>query len=199
MLGVWWKEQTRERDCDDAVGAVVLHILPPGTYAWNADASIFRLVVEKTRIPVPEIVAYDLGDTSGPPLSSFLILRYVQGERLSYARLKTLSDEQRTRLDTSLADIHIQLRRLEFLVANALENWTDMDWFAFRYTNWKCYKGVDLKERVGSFIDADPARRVLMARKFREGLAYKAEVDQLRNDGLADTKSSTNEHTSIEP
>jgi hypothetical protein len=32
----------------------------------------------------------------------------------SYARLKTLSDEQRKRLYTSLADIYIQLRRLEF-------------------------------------------------------------------------------------
>jgi hypothetical protein len=32
----------------------------------------------------------------------------------SCARLKTLSDEQRKRLYTSLADIYIQLRRLEF-------------------------------------------------------------------------------------
>jgi hypothetical protein len=43
-----------------------------------------------------------------------MILEYAQGHKLSSAELKSLSDEQRTRFYTSLADIHIQLRRLEF-------------------------------------------------------------------------------------
>lgn len=68
-------------------------------------------MVEKTRMPVPEIVAYAIGDTSGQPLSSFLIFRYIQSERLSYAQLKTLSDEQRMHLYTSFVDIHIQLQK----------------------------------------------------------------------------------------
>jgi hypothetical protein len=71
------------------------------------------LVSERTTIPVPAIKAYALGD--GPaPLSSFLILEYIDGLKISHAQFSALSDEQRTRLYTSIADIHVQLRRLEF-------------------------------------------------------------------------------------
>jgi serine/threonine protein kinase len=70
-------------------------------------------VINETKIPVPKIYAYNLGDGS-QPLSSYVILEYIEGEVFSYARLKTLSDKQRKRLYTSLADIYIQLRRLEF-------------------------------------------------------------------------------------
>lgn len=56
---------------------------------------------------------FALGD--GPaPFFSFLILEYVEGQKLNYADVKKLNDEQRGRLYLSLADIHIQLRRLEF-------------------------------------------------------------------------------------
>lgn len=71
------------------------------------------MIAEKTTIPVPKIVAYALGD-GDDPLSSFLILEYVQGRHLSFGQLGTLSETQQTRLYTSLADIYIQLRRLEF-------------------------------------------------------------------------------------
>lgn len=73
-----------------------------------------RLIAEKTSIPIPKIVAYALAD--GPdPLSSFLILEYVDGKRFAYtSRMKDISDDQQLRLFTSLADIYIQLRRLEF-------------------------------------------------------------------------------------
>ncbi|KPM34283.1 hypothetical protein AK830_g12291 [Neonectria ditissima] len=77
-----------------------------------------------------------------------------------------------------------------FLVANALENWTDMDWFAFRYINWKCYRGLSLDERVKSFMDDDPARGVLVARKLRQGVAYNVEVGEL---GIAGSLSDHND------
>ena len=72
-----------------------------------------------------------------------------------------------------------------FLVANALKNWTDMDWFAFRYINWKCYQGINLGERVKTFMDDDPARKDLIVRKLREGNSYKAEVDRLKDTNLS--------------
>lgn len=68
-----------------------------------------------------------------------------------------------------------------FLVANALENWTDMDWFANRYINWKCYQGkADLDKRVKAFMK-NPVHKTLIARKLREGIAYRIEVDRLED------------------
>lgn len=73
-----------------------------------------------------------------------------------------------------------------FLVANALENWTDMDWFANRYINRKWYRGIDLDERVRAFMEEDSDRKSLIARKLREGIAYRAEVDRLKDTGAPD-------------
>ncbi|RFU29458.1 hypothetical protein B7463_g6868, partial [Scytalidium lignicola] len=71
-----------------------------------------------------------------------------------------------------------------FLVVNALENWTDMDWFANRYINRKCYGGsTDLDQRVRAFMEADPARQALIEKKVLQSIAYDAEVGQLKNDG----------------
>jgi hypothetical protein len=68
-----------------------------------------------------------------------------------------------------------------FLVANALENWTDMDWFANRYINWKCYQGkADLDKRVKAFMK-NLVHKTLIARKLREGIAYRIEVDRLED------------------
>jgi hypothetical protein len=62
-----------------------------------------------------------------------------------------------------------------FLVANALENSTDMDWFAHRYINWKWYRGRnDLADRVRVFIDEDPARGVIIANRRRKAIAHGA-------------------------
>lgn len=67
-----------------------------------------------------------------------------------------------------------------FLVANALENWTDIDWFAFRYINRKWYRGkASLEERVRAFMEEDPARKALVARKVADGVAHEAEVARL--------------------
>jgi len=64
------------------------------------------LIAEKTTIPIPKIHAYAFGD--GPePFPSFLILGYVEGQKLTYADVKKLSDEHRIRLYTSLADMYV--------------------------------------------------------------------------------------------
>ncbi len=71
-----------------------------------------RLVAEKTTIPIPKLHAYRLGVADdNRPLSSFLILEYVEGKQLDYFKYRALSDEQKHRLFVSLADIYIQLRR----------------------------------------------------------------------------------------
>ncbi|KAK7415903.1 hypothetical protein QQZ08_012215 [Neonectria magnoliae] len=77
------------------------------------EIATMQLIAEKTTIPLPKIYAYQLGDDS-EPLSSFVILEYVDGRPLSAAEVDSLSVDQQTRLYTSLADIYIQLRRLIF-------------------------------------------------------------------------------------
>jgi aminoglycoside phosphotransferase (APT) family kinase protein len=72
-----------------------------------------RLIASKTTIPIPRVIAYALADDP-EPLSSFLILEFVEGQKLDLRQLDKLSEEQLTNLYTSLADIYIQLRRLEF-------------------------------------------------------------------------------------
>jgi len=68
-----------------------------------------------------------------------------------------------------------------FLVANALENWTDMDWFAHRYINWKWYGcKEDLSIRIKEFMDQDPTRGALIAKKLRDGRAHSAELDHIK-------------------
>ncbi|KAH6716161.1 phosphotransferase enzyme family protein [Leptodontidium sp. MPI-SDFR-AT-0119] len=82
-----------------------------------------------------------------------------------------------------------------FLVANALENWTDMDWFANRYINWKCYRGkIDLDERVRMFMEENPARKSLIAKKLREGIAYEADVERLQDTGLPGEHKVSTQH-----
>ncbi|KPM39087.1 hypothetical protein AK830_g7477 [Neonectria ditissima] len=70
-------------------------------------------IAANTDIPIPKIHAYAIRDDSDP-ISSFIILEYISGEKLSWARLNSLSPADRESLHTSIADIYIQLRRLEF-------------------------------------------------------------------------------------
>ena len=77
-----------------------------------------------------------------------------------------------------------------FLVANALENWTDMDWFAHRYVNRRWFRGQgeqELKNRVEAFMNEDPARQALITAKLDEGRAYQADVERLKKE--SDTAS----------
>ena len=67
-----------------------------------------------------------------------------------------------------------------FMVANALECWTAMDWFASRYLNLRLYGGKeDLPERIRAFIQDDPARSALIKRKVLEWASYTAELEHL--------------------
>jgi hypothetical protein len=68
-----------------------------------------------------------------------------------------------------------------FLVANALENWTDIDWFSYRYISLPLVarEGEEaLAARVKQFMQ-DPLRQALIAAKVDEGLAYDAAVEEL--------------------
>lgn len=70
-----------------------------------------------------------------------------------------------------------------FLVANALENWTDMDWFAHRYINrkrFRCEGPEELKARVEQPMQ-DPTRQALIMAKIDEGRAYSLELDNLQD------------------
>lgn len=79
----------------------------------ETEVAVMRLLAAKTTIPVPKVHFAALGD--GPaPFPSFLILEYIDGQKLDYKQFKGLAAEQRNRLFASLADIYIQLRRLEF-------------------------------------------------------------------------------------
>jgi hypothetical protein len=56
-----------------------------------------------------------------------------------------------------------------FMVANALENWTAMDWLANRYFNWRAYGGKrDVHDRITAYIRNDLGRKTLVARKSLE-------------------------------
>ncbi|KAI5464572.1 phosphotransferase enzyme family protein [Mariannaea sp. PMI_226] len=79
----------------------------------ESEVATMKLVQEKTSIPVPSIINYKLGDDS-TPLSSYLIIEYVEGEKLSFAQLKSFSADERKRFFSSLANVYLELRRLEF-------------------------------------------------------------------------------------
>jgi len=70
-----------------------------------------------------------------------------------------------------------------FMVANALENWTAMDWFANRYISFSVYGGKgDLKERITAFIQDDHARKALIKKKVLDWDSYTAELEQLNTN-----------------
>ncbi|TWU73698.1 hypothetical protein ED733_004881 [Metarhizium rileyi] len=71
------------------------------------------LLKEQTKIPIPKIYAYSINETVDP-LSTFIILEYINGEKLSADRLENATDPEKENLYKSLADVYIQLRRLEF-------------------------------------------------------------------------------------
>ncbi|KAL6410165.1 phosphotransferase enzyme family protein [Ilyonectria robusta] len=66
------------------------------------------------------------------------------------------------------------------LVANALENWTDIDWFAYRYLSQGNDDDVD--KHVKAFIEADPIRGSIVRMKEDDAIAYEAELQQLKDD-----------------
>ncbi|KAG9252441.1 kinase-like domain-containing protein [Emericellopsis atlantica] len=78
----------------------------------ESEVATMQLLADRTTIPAPKLIAYGIGDHS-KPIPTFLILEYVQGEKLMQGTLQ-LDPDKKQNLYTSLADIYIQLRRLEF-------------------------------------------------------------------------------------
>ncbi|KAK8128144.1 kinase-like protein [Apiospora sp. TS-2023a] len=65
--------------------------LAAGGKKLESEVATMRLVSQSTTIPVPRVIAHRVGDTPDP-LSSFVILEYVEGKRLSYKDVKEISD-----------------------------------------------------------------------------------------------------------
>ncbi len=74
-----------------------------------------RLIAGDTTIPIPKIHAHSLESEKGPHgVASFVIMEYVQGQILNNDVWENITQDQRANFYTQLADIYIQLRRLEF-------------------------------------------------------------------------------------
>lgn len=74
--------------------------------------------------------------------------------------------------------------RQGFLVANALESWTHVDWLMHNQGD-----SEGLKDRIQEFMRRDPHQADLVARKVRDGEAYKADVQRLSQARCAHTTS----------
>ncbi|KAI0017315.1 hypothetical protein F4780DRAFT_755837 [Xylariomycetidae sp. FL0641] len=72
------------------------------------------LITERTDVPIPPLVVCNLSDTP-EFLSLFLILELVEGRALpTAASMRSLTKTVHENLDSSLASIYSQLRRLDF-------------------------------------------------------------------------------------
>lgn len=59
------------------------------------------------------------------------------------------------------------------LIANALENHTDIDWFSYRYLSGG--KDDEIDAKVQAFIEADPIRKVIVRMKEDDAAAFDAD------------------------
>ena len=83
-------------------------------------------MAEKTTIPIPKIRAYRIGAADDiRPLSSYLITDFVEGVPINVFNWRWVPDWKRTRILASLADIYMQLRRLEFPAIGSLARHPD--------------------------------------------------------------------------
>lgn len=109
-------DQTESENSDRERWVVRIPLTPclafGGRSKLENEVATMRYIADKTDIPIPKIHAYAIGDDLDP-LSSFILLEYISGEQLSWAQLKSLSPADRGSLYASIADIYIQLRRLE--------------------------------------------------------------------------------------
>ncbi|KAL5583750.1 hypothetical protein FOVSG1_015101 [Fusarium oxysporum f. sp. vasinfectum] len=79
----------------------------------ECEIATMKLVAQKTSIPIPDLIAYAINEKS-KPFPTFMILEFVEAENLSHKKYHAFTREQQQQLYQSLADIFIQLRRLEF-------------------------------------------------------------------------------------
>ncbi|RDL31083.1 uncharacterized protein BP5553_09872 [Venustampulla echinocandica] len=103
------------------------------------------------------------------PFDKFLaILRVLERERFGSELLANEWDKHK--------------QKSGFMAANALENWTAIDWFANRYINSRVYGGnEDLSERIMAFMQADPARKTLIERRLLEAASFTPQLKQLND------------------
>ncbi|CAG9986456.1 unnamed protein product, partial [Clonostachys byssicola] len=78
----------------------------------EGEIAAMELVYERTSIPIPQVIAYAIDDTS-KTFPTFMILEYMEGEKLTHKTYEEFTQEQLLQFYVSLADIFIQLRRLE--------------------------------------------------------------------------------------
>ncbi|KAK2598052.1 hypothetical protein QQS21_005829 [Conoideocrella luteorostrata] len=79
-------------------------------------------LIKNITIPVPKVLAYRVDDEiTTDPLSTFIIINYLDGTTLSTAQMERFTTQEKEALYTSLADIYIQLRRQEFPCIGRLE------------------------------------------------------------------------------
>lgn len=81
-----------------------------------------RVVAEYTKIPIPEVIGYQLGEPTDGPLSSFLILEYVGGRQLTDRELKNFTIDQRQRFYGGLANFFTQLRDCQSFTIGSLSS-----------------------------------------------------------------------------
>jgi len=91
-----------------------------------------------------------------------------------------LREQQRYGNELLAAEWDKAKQKSGFMVANALENWTAMDWFASRYINPRIHGGKhDLPERITRFIQGDPTRKVVVDKKALDWASYTERLEQL--------------------
>ncbi|EFY88761.1 phosphotransferase enzyme family protein [Metarhizium acridum CQMa 102] len=79
----------------------------------QCEVATMQHLSESTTIPVPKVLAY-CADSGADPLSTFMILEYIDGKLLSPAEFRRLPPDPKAELYKSLADVFVQLRRQEF-------------------------------------------------------------------------------------
>ena len=135
-----------------------------------------RVIASRTTIPIPRVIAYALGDGPEPPLSSFLILEFVEGQTLDLRKLDELPEEHLTNLYASLADIYIQLRRLELPSIGCLGSGpgpgdiqVDKKTMSIDI-NMQELEGLQPSKIQSSYYEHDPDGRLTTANKYVEML-----------------------------
>ena len=83
-----------------------------------------RLLLERTTIPIPRVFS-SRSEIHPDPLSTFIIMEYIDANVLSPIQLMDLEDDQKKELYKSLANIYIQLRRQEFPAIGRLHQTTE--------------------------------------------------------------------------
>lgn len=124
-------------------------------------------------------------DTKSIATDALYRYRYLERFAELQALLRT-SERERYGNNMLAEEWEVASKDSGILVAEALENWSFIDWFAAHYLEWTVhYRGIKVEERVGleervrAFMDEDPTRYSLIERQLSVGVEYEAEVKRL--------------------